>query len=51
VQRVGEPPAELDYEIDGIVIKVDASTSSAARRAARAAALGACVQVGADDAP
>ena len=42
--------AELDYEIDGIVIKVDSLRPAApARRAARAAALGARVQVGADD--
>ena len=42
--------AELDYEIDGIVIKVDSSTSSAALGALHsAAALGARVQVGADD--
>ena len=41
---------ELDYEIDGIVIKVDSlDQQRAARRAARAAALGARVQVGADD--
>ena len=42
--------AELDYEIDGIVIKVDSLEQQArARRAALAAALGARVQVGADD--
>ena len=42
--------AELDYEIDGIVIKVDSiEQQRAARRAARPAALGARVQVGADD--
>ncbi len=41
---------ELDYEIDGIVIKVDSlDQQRAARRAARAAALGARLQVGADD--
>ena len=41
---------ELDYEIDGIVIKVDSLEQQAlARRAALAAALGARVQVGADD--
>ena len=42
--------AELDYEIDGIVIKVDSfDQQRAARRPARAAALGAGVQVGAVD--
>ena len=42
--------AELDYEIDGIVIKVDSLDAAAPpRRAALAAALGARVQVGADD--
>ena len=42
--------AELDYEIDGIVIKVDSLDQQArARRAALAPALGARVQVGADD--
>ena len=42
--------SELDYEIDGIVIKVDSlDQQRAARCAARAAALGARVQVGAVD--
>ncbi len=42
--------AELDYEIDGIVIKVDDLEPAAhARCAALAAALGARLQVGADD--
>ncbi len=42
--------AELDYEIDGIVVKVDSFDQQAApRRAARAAALGTRLQVGADD--
>ena len=41
---------ELDYEIDGIVIKVDSlDQQRSARGAPRAAALGASVQVGADD--
>ena len=41
---------ELDYEIDGIVIKVDSLEQQRhARRAPPAAALGARVQVGADD--
>ena len=41
---------ELDYEIDGIVIKLDSfAQQRAARRAARAAALGARLQVGAVD--
>ena len=41
---------ELDYEIDGIVIKVDSlDQQRPPRRAARAAALGARLQVGADD--
>ena len=49
--RSGRPRRiELDYEIDGIVIKVDSRRPAAApRRAARAAALGARLQVGADD--
>ena len=47
---MGAPATELDYEIDGIVIKVDRlRAAGAARRAAPAAALGARVQVGADD--
>ena len=42
--------ADLDYEIDGIVIKVDDyAQQQRARRAPLAAALGARVQVGADD--
>ena len=42
--------ADLDYEIDGIVIKVDDYDAAAApRRPPPASALGARVQVGADD--